>query len=146
MKPLVRDVMRHIVHHAKTATITDADVTTLRQLERWREGERFNVVINEQPLDIDVDIYASREDIQADALATLERLGWLGVEQVGQFRVRKKPQVLPYLGPEGKGLLPYLHGPYQTHLGRYTPASRIRAQLAFDERLSEPHRTRHLIS
>ena len=39
-----------------------------------------------------------------------ERLGWLGVEQVGQLRAWKKPQVLAYLGAEGKGLLPYLFG------------------------------------
>ena len=69
----------------------------------------------------------------------LERLGWLGVEQVGQLRAWKKPQVLAYLGPEDKGLLSYLFGPYRTQLGRYTPAPRIRAQLAFDEPRSEPH-------
>ncbi len=70
---------------------------------------------------------------------TLERLSWLGIEQVGQLRAWKKPQVLAYLGPEGKGPLPYLFGPYRTHLGRYTPTPRIGAQLAFDEPLSEPH-------
>jgi len=69
----------------------------------------------------------------------LERLGWLGVEQVGQLRAWKKPQVLAYLGAEGKELLPYLFGPYRTKLGRYTPTSRVSAQLAFDEPLSEPH-------
>ena len=68
-----------------------------------------------------------------------ERLGWLGVEQVGQLRAWKKSQVLAYLGAEGKGLLPYLFGPYRTQLGRYTPAPRISAPLAFDEPLSEPH-------
>lgn len=68
-----------------------------------------------------------------------ERLGWLGVEQVGQLRAWKKPQVLAYLGAEGKGLLPYLFEPYRTQLGRYTPAPRISVQLAFDEPLSEPH-------
>jgi protein ImuB len=68
-----------------------------------------------------------------------ERLAWLGVEQVGQLRVWKKPQVLAYLGAEGKGLLPYLFGPFRTQLGRYTPAPRISVQLAFDEPLSEPH-------
>ena len=70
---------------------------------------------------------------------TRERLGWLGVEQVGQLRAWKKPQVAAYLGSEGKGLLPYLFGPYRTQLGRYTPAPRLCAQLAFDEPLSEPH-------
>ena len=68
-----------------------------------------------------------------------ERLGWLGVERVGQLRAWKKPQVLAYLGVEGKGLLPYLFGPYRTKLGRYTPAPRISAHLVFDEPLSEPH-------
>ena len=68
-----------------------------------------------------------------------ERLGWLGVEQVGQLRAWKKPQTVAYLGAEGKGLLPYLFGPYRTQLGRYTPAPRISVQLAFDEPLSEPH-------
>ena len=68
-----------------------------------------------------------------------ERLGWLGVEQVGQLRAWKKPQVVAYLGAEDKGLLPYLFGPYRTQLGRYTPAPRISAALAFDEPLSEPH-------
>jgi len=68
-----------------------------------------------------------------------ERLGWLGVERVGQLREWKRAQVLAYLGPEGKGLLPYLFGPYRTQLGRYTPPPRIRAQLAFDDPLSEPY-------
>lgn len=68
-----------------------------------------------------------------------ERLGWLGVERVGQLKAWKKAQVLAYLGPEGKGLLPYLFGPYRTQLGRYTPAPRVSARLAFDEPVSEPH-------
>lgn len=68
-----------------------------------------------------------------------ERLGWLGVERVGQLRAWKKPQVVAYLGADGQGLLPYLFGPYRTKLGRYTPAPRISAQLTFDEPLSEPH-------
>jgi len=68
-----------------------------------------------------------------------ERLSWLGIKQVGQLRAWKKPQVLAYLGPEGKGLLPYLFGPYRTQLGRYAPAPCISAQLAFDEPVTEPH-------
>ncbi len=70
---------------------------------------------------------------------TLERLTWLGIEQVGQLRAWKKPQVTAYLGPEGKGLLPYLFGPYRTQLGRYTPAPRLSAQLVFDDPVVEPH-------
>lgn len=69
----------------------------------------------------------------------LERLGWLGIERVGQLRAWKKPQVLAYLGAEGKELFPYLFGPYRTHLGRYTPAPHIRVRLTFDEPLSEPY-------
>ena len=72
------------------------------------------------------------------AAGTLERLSWLGVEQVGQLRAWKKPQVTAYLGPEGKGLLPYLFGPHRTQLGRYTPAPRLSAQLEFDDPVSEP--------
>jgi len=96
-------------------------------------------------------VEAERQELLIDALplyilkglglsaGVLERLGWLGIEQVGQLRVWKKVQVLAYLGPEGKGLLPYLYGPHRTKLGRYTPAPRIRAQVAFDEPLSEPY-------
>jgi len=69
---------------------------------------------------------------------TLERLTWLGIEQVGQLRAWKKPQVTAYLGPEGKGLLSYLFGPHRTQLGRYSPAPRISAQLEFDNSVSEP--------
>lgn len=69
---------------------------------------------------------------------TLERLAWLGVEQVGQLRAWKKPQVTAYLGPEGKGLLSYLFGPHRTQLGRYTPAPRLSAQLEFEDPVSEP--------
>jgi protein ImuB len=70
---------------------------------------------------------------------TFERLGWLGVERVGQLRGWRKAQVSAYLGAEAKALLPYLFGPYRTQLGRYTPAPRVRATLVFDEPLSEPH-------
>ena len=73
------------------------------------------------------------------SVRTRERLSWLGIEQVGQLRGWKKQQVAAYLGSEGKTLLPYLFGPYRTHLGRYTPAPRLGAQLAFDAPLSEPH-------
>ncbi len=72
------------------------------------------------------------------AAGTLERLTWLGVEQVGQLRDWKKSQVTAYLGPEGKGLLPYLFGPHRTQLGRYTPAPRLSAHLVFDDPVSEP--------
>ncbi len=73
------------------------------------------------------------------AAGTLERLTWLGIEQVGQLTAWKKPQVTAYLGPEGKGMLPYLFGPYRTTLGRYTPAPRLSAELVFDDPVSEPH-------
>ena len=96
-------------------------------------------------------VRADRQELVVDALplyilkglgltaGTLERLAWLGVEQVGQLRAWRKPQVTAYLGPEGKGLLPYLFGPHRTQLGRYTPAPRISAQLVFDDPVSEPH-------
>ncbi len=77
---------------------------------------------------------------------TLERLTWLGIEQVGQLTAWKKPQVTAYLGPEGKGLLPYLFGPYRTQLGRYTPALRLCAQLVFDDPVSEPYELQQAIS
>lgn len=72
------------------------------------------------------------------SVGTLERLTWLGLKRVGQLRAWKKVQVSAYLGTEAKTLLPYLFGPYRTQLGRYTPAPRISATLAFDEPLSEP--------
>ena len=95
-------------------------------------------------------VAADRQELILDALplyilkglglatGTLERLGWLGIEQVGQLRAWKKPQVTAYLGPEGKGLLPYLFGPHRTALGRYTPAPHLSAQLEFEDPVSEP--------
>jgi len=96
-------------------------------------------------------ITTDRQELVLDALplyvlkglglsaGTLERLRWLGIEQVGQLRVWKKPQVTAYFGSEGKALIPYLFGPYRTALGRYTPAPRLSAQLVFDDPVVEPH-------
>ncbi len=80
------------------------------------------------------------------AAGTLERLTWLGIEQVGQLTAWKKPQVTAYLGPEGKGMLPYLFGPYRTQLGRYTPALRLSAELYFDDPVLEPCELQQAVS
>jgi len=95
------------------------------------DAERQEALIDALPLYVLRGLGVSKE--------ALERLEWLGVEQVGQLRVWKKAQVLAYLGTEGKELLPYLFGPYRTRLGRYTPSPRISTQLTFDEPLAEPH-------
>lgn len=94
-------------------------------------AERQEALIDALPLYVLRGLGSSKE--------TLERLKWLGVDKVGQLRAWKEAQVLAYLGVEGRGLLPYLFGPYRTQLGRYTPSPRLSAQLAFDEPLSEPH-------
>ncbi len=80
------------------------------------------------------------------AAGTLERLTWLGIGQVGQLTAWKKPQVTAYLGPEGKGMLPYLFGPYRTQLGRYTPALRLSAELHFDDPVLEPYELQQAVS
>ena len=70
---------------------------------------------------------------------TVQRLGWLGVERVGQLRTWKRSQLEAYLGREAKPLLPYLYGPHRTKLSRYGPPPRITASHAFEDAVSEPH-------
>ena len=68
----------------------------------------------------------------------LDDLGWLGVTKAGELRRWKKAQASAYLGRAGKGVMPYLFGPYRTLLGRYTPAPRAALGVAFDEPQCEP--------
>ena len=68
----------------------------------------------------------------------LDDLGWLGVRRTGELRSWSKTQAAAYLGKPGKGLLPYLFGPYRTCLGRYRPPPRLAATVAFDEPECEP--------
>ncbi|CAA9556797.1 MAG: hypothetical protein AVDCRST_MAG86-264 [uncultured Truepera sp.] len=68
----------------------------------------------------------------------LDDFGWLGVERAGELRRWSKAQVAAYLGRAGKGVMPYLFGPYRTLLGRYTPPPRVTVQAVFEEPQCEP--------
>lgn len=68
----------------------------------------------------------------------LDDFGWLGVGRAGELRRWSKAQVLAYLGRAGKGVMPYLFGPYRTYLGRYAPPPRVSTQAVFDEPQCEP--------
>ena len=68
----------------------------------------------------------------------LDDFGWLGVSKAGELRRWSKAQVVAYLGRAGKGVMPYLFGPYRTYLGRYTPPPRVCAQAVFEEPQCEP--------
>lgn len=68
----------------------------------------------------------------------LDNLGWLGVSRTGELRRWSKVQALAYLGRAGKGIIPYLFGPYRTYLGRYVPPHRVSAQAVFEEPQCEP--------
>lgn len=68
----------------------------------------------------------------------LDDLGWLGVTKAGELRRWSKAQASAYLGRAGKGVIPYLFGPYRTLLGRYTPAPRAALGVTFDEPQCEP--------
>ncbi len=60
------------------------------------------------------------------------------MKRAGELRSWSKVQAAAYLGKPGKGLLPYLYGPYRTQLGRYRPPPRLAARAAFDEPQCEP--------
>lgn len=64
--------------------------------------------------------------------------GWLGIERTGELRRWSKAQVMAYLGRAGKGVKPYLFGPYRTYLGHYTPPPQVSAQAVFEEPQCEP--------
>ncbi len=68
----------------------------------------------------------------------LDDFGWLGVQRTGELRRWSKVQVMAYLGRSGKGVMPYLFGPYRTYLGRYAPPPRLSAQAVFEEPQCEP--------
>jgi phage/plasmid primase-like uncharacterized protein len=72
-KPLVRDTMRAQVQEAETVIAVCADFgpPELSQLERWRDGERFNVIIDEYIEPWDAYIHASANDVQTAALEAL---------------------------------------------------------------------------
>ena len=70
---------------------------------------------------------------------SVQRLGWLGVERVGQLQTWSKAQTSAYLGKEAKPLLPYLYGPYRTKVSRYTPPLRVSASHDFEDAVSEPY-------
>ena len=82
-------------------------------------------------------LYALRAlGLRRDAV---QRLGWLGVERVGQLQEWTSGQLEAYLGKEAKPLIPYLYGPHRTTLSRYTPPLRVAASHTFGEAVSEPH-------
>ena len=68
----------------------------------------------------------------------LDDFGWLGIRETGELRTWSKAQATAYLGRAGKEVLPYVFGPYRTHLGRYTPPPHIGTTLSFDEPQCEP--------
>ena len=69
---------------------------------------------------------------------TVQRLGWLGIERMGQLQSWKKGQLEAYLGREARALLPYLYGPRRTKLSRYSTPLRVSALHEFEDAVSEP--------
>ena len=69
----------------------------------------------------------------------VQRLGWLGVERVGQLQEWKRNQLEAYLGKEARPLLPYLYGPHRTKLSCYSPPLRVAASHTYEDAVSEPH-------
>ena len=70
---------------------------------------------------------------------SVQRLGWLGIERVGQLQGWRKEQLGAYLGREARALLPYLYGPRRTKLSRYSPPLRVSTSHEFEDAVSEPY-------
>jgi nucleotidyltransferase/DNA polymerase involved in DNA repair len=68
----------------------------------------------------------------------LTRLSWLGLATAGELRRWSASQLRSYLGTEGDVLLPYLHGPYRTHLHPHRPPEVLQRSLLFEEPAREP--------
>lgn len=68
----------------------------------------------------------------------LTRLGWLGIEKVGQLLSWQRSQLLVFLAAEGEAVARVLFGPFRTRLSRFIPPPQVSAALDFDEPACEP--------
>lgn len=76
----------------------------------------------------------------------VQRLHWLGVETLGEFKTWSKAQLSLYLGTESKTIIRYLHGPYRTTTTRQRPAETLEASFSFEEPVLEPGQLEPVLS
>ncbi len=69
----------------------------------------------------------------------LERLGWLGVERIGELRAWSAAQLTAYLAADGAEVVRHLKGPHRSRLPIYAPLPTLRATHAFYDTVLEPH-------
>lgn len=77
---------------------------------------------------------------------SVTRLGWLGVERLGQLTGWRKGQVRAFLGPEAAFVEPLLFGPHKRQVAMYRPPVTLHETHAFDEPALEPYELTPILS